>query len=249
MFSVHDSFPDQPADDATIWRYMDLARFISILEDQALYFASAASMSDKWEGAYGTNYVPPSKSSRYIAGALIQESMYLSCWFVSEYESAAMWDIYQREGRGVAIRTTWGHLKHSLHTKKPIHGGLVQYVDYETLNVNSANILSPYNFKRKSFAHEQEARLLLWSLAEPEMTEAEEDEDRYAPYKEDGYIVMEHFVKPGFKIPVDLLDLIQSIYIAPDAQEWIKELVEQIMARYGLTMDVIQSDLNSGPIY
>jgi hypothetical protein len=34
-------------EDDVLWRYVDLARFLSVLEDEAVYFARADQMSDK----------------------------------------------------------------------------------------------------------------------------------------------------------------------------------------------------------
>ena len=50
MYKKHPEFspPSQP--DSDIWRYMDLAKFLSLLEDEALFFSSASSMSDNFEG-------------------------------------------------------------------------------------------------------------------------------------------------------------------------------------------------------
>lgn len=40
-------------DDATIWRYMDLAKFIMMLKQSSLYFSSPSGFSDIYEGAHG----------------------------------------------------------------------------------------------------------------------------------------------------------------------------------------------------
>jgi hypothetical protein len=49
----HESFQNRPADQESVWRYMDLARFLSLLQTSALHFARADQMSDRWEGSYG----------------------------------------------------------------------------------------------------------------------------------------------------------------------------------------------------
>lgn len=36
-----------------LWRYMDLAKFLALLEDRALYFARADKLGDPFEGAAG----------------------------------------------------------------------------------------------------------------------------------------------------------------------------------------------------
>lgn len=60
MFSAdHDSFEDhQPVKNARVWRYMDLSRYLSLLQTKSLAFARADQMSDRWEGRSVTQTLP-----------------------------------------------------------------------------------------------------------------------------------------------------------------------------------------------
>ncbi|MFN8224152.1 MAG: hypothetical protein U0R50_13000 [Gaiellales bacterium] len=40
-----------PPDDTVVWRYIDLAKLISLLDHRALYFARADTLGDPHEGA------------------------------------------------------------------------------------------------------------------------------------------------------------------------------------------------------
>ena len=42
-----------PENAATLWRYMDFAKFVGLLKDGSLYFARADTLGDRWEGAKG----------------------------------------------------------------------------------------------------------------------------------------------------------------------------------------------------
>jgi hypothetical protein len=44
---------DLPRAEASLWRYMDFAKFVALLKDRALYFARADLLGDKFEGAKG----------------------------------------------------------------------------------------------------------------------------------------------------------------------------------------------------
>jgi hypothetical protein len=44
---------------------------------------------------------------------------YLNCWHLNDYESAAMWDIYQRNNDAIAIQSTYTKLCNSLIQKEP----------------------------------------------------------------------------------------------------------------------------------
>jgi hypothetical protein len=57
MYEEHPVFSPPRNPDSKLWRYMDLAKSLSLLEDEALFFASAASMSDRFEG---TRSIPTS---------------------------------------------------------------------------------------------------------------------------------------------------------------------------------------------
>ena len=201
----HDSFEDRIVPDgASVWRYMDLARFVSMLEDASLVFPSAAVLqkADKWEGAFGPLNVqmraenddtdPPYGSgwTRWQRENYAK-IMYINCWHVSEDESAAMWDIYQREGRGVAVRSTWGDLTASLTGTRDVYGGYIRYIDYETTLVEEYNGFNAFMYKRRSFEHEREARLIIQGGSQSEVVRRS---DRAVP-KDEG---------PVLKIPADL---------------------------------------------
>ena len=40
-----------PTDEAILWRYMDFTKFVSLLDKQALFFASITSLEDPFEGS------------------------------------------------------------------------------------------------------------------------------------------------------------------------------------------------------
>ena len=232
----------QPGANDTVWRYMDLARFISILEESVLFFSQAKLMADKWEGAWGGRPTTGDVEELKFLRERGREEIYLNCWNVSEYESAAMWDIYQREGRGVAIRSTWGRLTESITSSWDIHGGKVLYVDVAKVPVADGNIYTPFMHKRVSFAHENEARLMLWDLEE-----AGPLDDRFN-LEVQSQRTNGSFHGPGFKVRIDVEVLIESVYVAPDLPEWIGALIVQVVTRYGHKFPVIQSDLSTSPI-
>lgn len=215
---------------------MDLARFLGILEDSALTFPRADMMVDRWEGGLGTTTkamgftgqmvtVDTSTISREMrqAGRL---STYLSCWHLSEYESAAMWDVYQRDGRGVAIMTSWQDLTGSIVDHRAIYGSKVRYVDYRIKPPPFLNITTPLLYKRKSFRHEHEARLFSSLAAE-------------GPYDT---------LPDVLKVAVDLQRLIHHVLVAPGQPTWVVEVVQSVFRRFGYDpARVSQSPLFDGP--
>jgi hypothetical protein len=250
MYTEHASFTAPSNPDAPLWRYMDLARFLAIMEDQVLFFARADLMADKFEGAVG----PATETARALMMAeyyaLIQpvwargnEVMryftYLNCWHASDYESAAMWGLYQRDGRGVAIKSTFRRFTQSLKGNHKVFAGIVHYVDYHRHPIPERNSFAPFTYKRLSFKHEQEVRAVT------------QDIESGATASREGVSIPElsATARPGLHVPVDLMQLVEAVHIAPEAGGWFKELVEKLVRRYGYEWPVKHSDLQQDPLY
>ena len=52
--------------DTTLWRYMDFAKFVALLEQRAIYFARADRLGDTFEGAAGTTDRRPQWDAFYL---------------------------------------------------------------------------------------------------------------------------------------------------------------------------------------
>ena len=53
----------------------------------------------------------------------------------------------------------------------------------------------------------------------------------------------------GVGLKVDLKELIDSIYVSPSAPGWLHSLVQSVVKKYELDVEVHQSKLNESPIY
>lgn len=243
----HPSFLDKPSDNETVWRYMDLARYLSLLQSSALHFARADQMSDRWEGSFGEKnlqlrpqlygeHYEQMFANRASERRSIIEGVHMNCWHLSEVESAAMWDIYQREGRGVAVRSTWGNLKESIRSEREVYGARVKYVDYRNSFIPEGIIFDAFMHKRESFSHEREVRLIM--LTGRTIPHPTEPGARMSIGPED----------PVLRVEVDLSELISAVYVAPDAPDWILDVVQAVTTQYGFTHPVHQSDLATDPI-
>jgi hypothetical protein len=54
------------ASDTVLWRYMDFARFVALLDQQALHFARADQFDDRFEGASGAKDSRPRWDAHYL---------------------------------------------------------------------------------------------------------------------------------------------------------------------------------------
>ena len=240
MYYAGQHFESEPAADDHIWKYMDFSRFVSLLDSKSLFFGSAARMRDPWEGAFGPGSTVDPNYIQHLRDLRTREMMYMSCWSVGEFESAALWDLYQPDGKGVAIRSTWGRLTGAVDTHLYLVGGTVKYIDHSETDISPINIFKTYVYKRQQLEYEHEARLLYWTGSErendPPLTEGDE-----APIPEDTLF------RPGVPVSVDLEVLVESVYVAPNAEAWVADLVRSVIAKYGHDFDVVESALYFEP--
>jgi hypothetical protein len=265
MYNEHPSFNPPTDPKASLWRYMDLAKFLALLEDEALYFAVAANMSDKFEGALSHANLAQRKllaTSPDYKGWASMESLvpaphaqlatrytYLNCWYESEHESAAMWGLYQSEGRGIAIRSSFLRLTQCFKTDRLIYVGEVKYIDYSRTPIPTGNMFDAFMHKRLSFEHEHEVRAVT-----ADQVTAREIWQRTSHAYGPGDTVPHPLDMPadypaGLNIPINLAGLVEAVYISPEAASWFAKLVEKLIHRYGYTWPIHYSDLGKDPVY
>jgi hypothetical protein len=251
-YETHPELPDITDPDTVLWRYVDLYKWLDMLQTSELHLTRADLMEDRWEGAYSDVNIAMRPSLYGKDWAMMAPSMariyefgrthtYLNCWYIGAGESYAMWKIYDAIGKGVAIRTTAGRLKDALvgSHKPALSGAKVQYVDYSTTLIPESNLFYPYVHKRLSFSHESEYRLLtMWT---PEALETDAD-GRAIRMKPD--------VPPSFlRETVDLNRLVEAVYVSPDAPGWAARVVEEVTGKYMTGLDICHSDLAADPVY
>lgn len=152
---------DVPEGSESVWRYMDVTKLVSLLEKRALYFPSARQFDDVFEGSY-----PLKNSISRLAKATPEEIEriaefrkklrdwhFISCWHLSEVESAALWEIYGPRQSSIAVRSTFGALRGSIIADGLLGGLLfakVRYLDYENEGIPgqlAAGDVSPFIYK------------------------------------------------------------------------------------------------------
>ena len=229
--------------DVPVWRYMDFTKFVSMLENGALFLPMVAKLDDPFEGSYarGNETLRPlvhrhmPNAFGLTAGEMVlrlREFVAASCWHSNEQESAAMWRLYAQSNEAVCIQSTFRKLREAIGSVAQV--GMVRYVDYETEWIPESNPLAPFLYKRKSFEHEREVRALIRPANVPAILEGKSGEPR----------------EPGKWVKIELPKTIDRVVIAPDAAEWFLELVQQVTARYEQSsVPVVRSALARTPFY
>lgn len=249
LFPDPDWSPRKPSSNDDLWRYIDFTQFVSILENEALWFSQAAAFFDPYEGA-----LPPEKLEE-LAESLppevdepqklvsrmydaLRRRTYASCWHQRTGESAAMWQLYQSKGKEVAIRTTFADFEDAFMGDPELRCGYVQYIDYSKPEKFRVDRIAPFFYKRPSFRHEEEFRAIISDFRPPEGGVVDE-----------GFVDQVDEVAPDGK-PVDVkpATLIQEVVVSPVAGGWLEPLVEDVLNRYEMKdVPVTPSELKDDP--
>ena len=251
----HPAFPQPYDPDVYVWRYLSFPKYVSLLEERSLYFATADTLGDPYEGAashankqlrpnvdahaisrFGTT---PEKWQAYLdsKGARNQswrQWFFVNCWHLNSHESEAMWQLYVPHSHGVAIRTRHGKLVDAL--PEYIHIGKISYIDYEKQWMPEGTLFHRYMHKRKSFSHESEVRAMFADL--PTVRD---------PSSGTHFLTQEANPNGGRYVAIDLEALVESVLIAPTAPAWFRKVVEAVTLRYELTFPIKQSQLSREP--
>ena len=235
-------FNPPPNPNVKIWRYMDFTKYMSILEKKSLYFPLISELNDPFEGSFsrGNKQFRPlvykHLEPKIDIGALVRKLRFwvaVSCWHMSDHESAAMWNLYSKSEEAICIQSTYNEFRNVLGVDVEI--GTVQYVDYERDWIPEDHPLLPFLYKRKSFEHESEIRAII-NLSPVESLRVER--------------VLSNAPKHGIQKEVNLSKLIHRIYIAPHSAPWLFDLVKNVSITYGLAnIEVIQSSLEKEPFF
>lgn len=193
----------QPKDRSMkVWRYLDLPKFISLLDTKKLHLSRADLLNDPHEGATLTH-----KKYCEEQSARLKKSFFISSWHTNEEESYAMWKLYAEKNQGVAIQTSYKKLTEAI-AEPDIFIGLVKYQNYvaEPINEN----YECFMYKRLFFEYEREVRII-----------KQVDADNYQGQ-----------IPEGILVDVDLQKLIECVYVNPYTADWYYEVIKSIISKY-----------------
>ena len=227
MYKNHEQL--DPVDDTlTVWKYMSLNKFVNLILTGTLHFNRIDNFEDIYEGTYpianvvqrgkvyGESFPPQEMYDAIVAYEKVR--LYVACFHINGFESAAMWKLYAKDS-GLAIKTTVKRLKECFHNEnRDIEIAAVTYIDYAKDFLPEGNMFYLGTHKRKSFAHEQEIRCLYLNHGDT-------------------------FPETGQSMVVDVNTLIEEIYISPYAPSYMKGNVEELCKRCGYTIPIIKSTL------
>ena len=247
-----------------VWRYIDLTKFEWMLQNKALYFPSAATMNDSYEGHY-TRMMAPSKEAEeiFIRKMLARKD---SPWSIErEDHLASLRRAYRNllnvDLKGIRERfyiSCW-HMNEEessamwkLYTSREdsvcvrsTYQQLSQElpsdcylgcVNYMDFERDMFDVYEFLNFVvHKRRAFEHEKEV----RAVINNTGSLTGEPPYPPVK-DG---------KGIVVPIDLARIINEVRVSPDAKSPFLQEVQHLISIHGLAVPVKPSEVNAPPAY
>lgn len=217
-----------PPKGTVLWRYMDFAKFVEMMESGTLWFVRIDQLEDPLEGTHTDaelagirKHLQKTRAQRLIdVFRSARSEVYVNCWCSGSSESLAMWDLYGKGSGIVAIKSTVGRLREAAAGyDQPVFISKVKYVDWNDAP-GLDNVLVACSRKDLSHRHESEVRVIILR-------------DSYN---------LDTKGKPGIRFPVDVRRLITEVMVGPREQAWVFRVIEQVMKRYGLPQHVVASD-------
>ena len=246
-----------PEDSVKIWRFMDLPKFLSIIQTKTLYFARADQFEDPFEGARGqtgdenvyTNALVEALKNEFESvgtkelisnETLIKYAKDLiSAWRLIGFDKCHMYNTFIScwHRNEVESDAMW-----RLYTKDLSQGIAIQTTcgrlrdSFVVAHCPGPVIIAPVEYIDYSLP------LGLcdnpcWFKKESFKHENEIRAVVQFDYKK------EEESQNGWNIPSDPSVLIERLYISPTAQSWFVKLVKDVVGKYGYKFNVVQSKL------
>jgi hypothetical protein len=258
-YQTHFAFISPSDDTARLWRYMDLAQLLTILDRQELFFPSVATLAegDPYEGEPVIAKIEAARAKGVdevrrlrLQADVFKHLNFFNCWHMNDSESDAMWKIYSKVSAGVAIQSSVSRLRASfVNTPDTVLMGVVEYVDPDKMPTSTTSDpmfggFSDYMFKRTAFAHEREVRVGTYRA---DVRFGFFDSAGFIKVREPGTTANQVLLSPdrkGVYVAVDVPTLIERLVISPYAPNWFSDLVTSLVGKLGYTFDIVSSEMS-----
>jgi len=234
MYTEHERLNTNGIENIPLWRYMDLWKFLQVINSSTLFFSSVSLLGDKAEGKFPEKVFKRMKDHEFkknnhdnfshyyrefMEDIAINSTLILS-WNSAKNESFALWKMYAKDKLGIAIKTNLNRLKQSFSScTENVYIGEVEYYDNDIPDYKIASfstLLTKHNY----YSFEKEVRCLIRL----------EESEKGADFKQ---------------IKVDLNELIEEVYLSPLAFEsGLHEIVEFLMIKHNLNFKIKMSGIN-----
>ena len=240
---------DLPADDV-LWRYMDFPKFVSMLNEGALWFSRADLLGDPLEGSFTQAREverqrilenPPEGRTRKELEDVFRHNaritsdgrllIYINCWHRGNHESMALWQGYGGGPYTLAVCTTFGLLDSLLPEKfsgsSVVAGGAPAAVDDEPPHAMAVYLTQVRYIDHRSTTDRLDNNLFT-PFAFKSVSYAHESEVRALYWNVPGIDMTtgQWTCPPGLFVPVSLRELVTDVVVSPLAPAWFAPLCE-----------------------
>ncbi|BEV04332.1 hypothetical protein [Chryseobacterium gambrini] len=244
-----------PSDNYKIVRYLDLVKFLSLIQTNRLYFSRLDKFEDNYEGTvpeltakdYKEWYTYFTKNhlldiistsvEEHVEQTIAEEKeakekykklVCVSCWNKYNSESYALWKIYSDLSKGVMITTSIERLKTAFRdTDEQIQLSEIKYLDYKKDKMQLGNMNYPIIHKSIHYDYEKEIRLIYKVPFESGLEyDWSKEENQFGKY-----------------LDVDVNTLIEEIIVSPKAPQWFFDIISDLLQKYNLKKEIKYSDL------
>jgi hypothetical protein len=220
----HPELPSTPAEDTVIWRYLSLAEFLNIPNDQTLHFARVDRLSDSFldienQVALSALAGLSAESTRRSLNLMksVQKAVFSNSWYEADSHAHLKWEIHGGNYE-VAIRSSVSTLKKALTTStQKIYMSRVQYIDFASTPMPTGNVFLPALHKQHELRNEKEIRMLLLQTG--------------------GQKVFSPGPEQGVDVSVETASLIKAVRVTPRSATWFRSLVKSLADRYTLNFE------------
>lgn len=238
-------YPEDEEDDTPIWRYMDLGKFLSLIQTTQLWFSHTSKFDDPYEGRYSKEAAEEIQREKLGIEELSEEDTgffmeddaddYVSCWNRKENQSVALWELYNEGNDGVAIKTTVDKLKRSVGLPEDEIDHQMEFgkVKYHVTGDEPRGYYAPIFTKRDIFEFEKEYRAVL-TVFDP-LGDVDIEGVKIVP-------------DVGIGLEVDLNTLINEVHISPGASSYVVDVVERLQRDYGPDFSIEKSTVFDHPL-
>lgn len=240
-YTPHSLF-EAPSEDTKIWRFTDFPKFSSMLLKSSLYFSRLDKLGDPFEGHITRarieqdekEYGHPGIDDHYKESIIrfhkhpIQQrkNTFVNCWHMGEHESELLWSRYSFMAGGIAIQSSFDRLVRSLREyPQGVYIGKMKYAVWENEITPIVNVMHPLLLKRINYQDERELRAA----------------STYFQH------LKKNPRKVGFHLPINLMELIETIFISPKSKGWFLDLVKSMLEKYDLKIPVKKSIFSEKP--
>lgn len=213
----------------SLYRYMSLAQFLSIVENNKIFMNKVKSWEDPWEGP--DDQIPVQLENEKIEqhDSFLTATTVGQCW-TYEKDSDAMWRIYSPDRQGIMIETnieSFGGVRNLREAvlAKVIYYNRDNYIEKrnEISENKSYRYAGDMALKREAFKHENEVRLLVCLQAYGDIKEA--------------------LKTSSMSFDLNPLSFIKSITFDPRADDWYVNTMKLYCASKGFKCPIEKSSL------